>query len=355
MVPFAGWEMPVQYGGVREEVLAVRQNCGLFDVSHMGQLDVHGPGVTQALNAIVSSDWSRVEPGRAAYALLLNERGGVQDDVMGYRLEEDRWLVVVNASRAQEDEKYLRALLPPEISLSNRYASQAMIAIQGPRAEAILQAWCGTDLSELHLRDVRESHVLDKPAVITRGGYTGSDGFEWMGSAELAPGLWRKLTEAGAAPCGLGARDVLRLEAGLPLYGHELRAEWTPQESGVAWAVRMEKPDFQGKAALENRHPHANALRGLRMLGRGIAREGYVVARGGEAIGVVTSGSPSPTLEANIALAILPRGIEAESEVDVLIRGVAHPARVSPLPFVPRSTKAAPKATPQIHKAAPTP
>jgi aminomethyltransferase len=345
LVPFAGWEMPVQYEGVKAETLAVRSSCGLFDVSHMGQLDVSGEGVTEALNAIVSADWSKIPVGRAAYALLLNEEGGVQDDIMGYKLADDRWLVVVNASRADVDEAHLRALLPEGIQLSNRYADQAMIAIQGPDSEAILQKFCAADLRDFRLRDVRETQVLDLPCTIARGGYTGCDGFEWMGDAATAAILWKKLQDAGATPAGLGARDILRLEAGLPLYGHELREEWTPDESGVAFAVKTEKGPFFGRDALMDRREVTveKTLRGIKMLGRAIAREGYTVQLGDEEIGVVTSGSPSPTLETNIALALISADLPVGGEVEVSIRGTRHMARIVALPFVPRTTKTATK------------
>jgi len=344
IVPFAGWEMPVQYEGVRAEALAVRRSCGLFDVGHMAQLDVRGPDAAQALNSVVSADWSRVAPGRAAYALLLNEAGGVQDDVMGYHLTPDHWLVVANASRAQSDEEFLRRYLPPHIELSNRYANQAMIAIQGPRAEEMLAPLCDADLSAWGFRDARPVQVLGSASIVARGGYTGCDGFEWMGDAQTAPLLWQKLIEAGAIPCGLGARDVLRLEAGLPLYGHELNQERTPEESAVGWAVKVEKGPFANREALLQKRASASqparVVRGLRMLGRAIPREGYAVRSNGEEIGLVTSGTLSPTLEAGIALAVLPPNLPLDSTVDIEIRGAAHPARIVALPFVPRSTRA---------------
>lgn len=345
IVPFAGWELPVQYAGVRAETLAVRAGCGLFDVGHMGQLDVRGPDVTGALNALVSADWSRVPVGRAAYGLLLNKSGGVLDDVMGYRLAEEHWFVVVNASRAGVDEAHLRTLLPAWIDLRNRYQDQAMIAVQGLRSEAILGAFCKADLGSMALRDVIQTRVLGAPCILTRGGYTGCDGFEWMGDAQSAPLLWSALLEAGASPCGLGARDVLRLEAGLPLYGHELREDLTPDESGVGFAVKVDKGPFFGREGLlVKRQAGTNlSLRGLQMSGRGIAREGYAVVQGEETLGLVTSGTPSPTLEQNIALALVPRDLAPNSEVQVAIRGALHLARITALPFVPRTTKTASK------------
>jgi aminomethyltransferase len=343
IVPFAGWEMPVQYEGVKAETTAVRSGCGLFDVSHMGQLDVSGEGVTQALNAVVSADWSKVAVGRAAYGLLLTEDGGVQDDIMGYKLADDRWLVVANASRADVDEAHLRAQLPPSISLSNRYQNQAMIAVQGPTAEATLQKFCAADLSAMRLRDVIETEVLGQPCIIARGGYTGCDGFEWIGDAATAPTLWQKLIESGAVAAGLGARDILRLEAGLPLYGHELREDWTPDESGVAFAVKTEKGPFYGREGLLKKRETTvtKTLRGVKMLGRAIAREGYPVVLDGQEIGVVTSGTPSPTLDSNIALALISADLPLGGEVEISMRGALHKAEIVALPFVPRTTKTA--------------
>ncbi len=345
IVPFAGWELPVQYAGVRIETLAVRAGCGLFDVGHMGQLDVLGSDVTRALNAVVSADWSKTPVGRAAYALLLNESGGVLDDIMGYRLGEEHWFVVVNASRAEVDEAHLRALLPASIQLRNRTENQAMIAVQGPRSETILQAFCETDLSSMALRDVCETRVFGVPCIVARGGYTGCDGFEWMGDAQTAPLLWEALLGAGASPCGLGARDVLRLEAGLPLYGHELREDLTPDESGVGFAVKVDKGEFFGREGLLFKRATGTnlSLHGLQMSGRGIAREGYGVVQNGETLGLVTSGTPSPTLERNIALALVPRDLAPNSEVHVSIRGTLHPARITALPFVARTTKTSSK------------
>lgn len=342
IVPFAGWEMAVQFAGVRIESLAVRAGCGLFDTSHMGQLDVVGEGVTAALNTIVSADWSNVRVGRAAYALLLNESGGVLDDIMGYRLRENHWLLVVNASRAQEDELHLRALLPPHIALSSRAANQAMIAVQGLHAEQMLQPFCDFDLSQTVLRDVVECEVLGQKSVLTRGGYTGCDGFEWMGDAATAPILWNRLVEAGAVSCGLGARDVLRLEAGLPLYGHELGEGWTPDESGVAFAVKTDKGDFFGREALLARRltdVHPSTIRGLQMLGRAIPRDGYLVFHDGIEVGTVTSGTLSPAREVGLALARLPASLPLDCVVDVSIRGALHPAQIVALPFISRTTK----------------
>lgn len=339
MVPFAGWEMPVQYAGVIPEVKAVREACGVFDVSHMGQLDVSGPGATAALNKIVSTDWSNVGLGRVAYALLLNETGGVIDDIMGYRLGEDKWLVVVNASRADVDEAHFRAHLPSEVQLSNRYANQAMLAIQGPNSAALLQPLCNLNLAQVVWRDCREAEIDGALGYIARGGYTGSDGFEFMFKGDDASKVWRALLEAGIVPCGLGARDVLRLEAGLPLYGHELREEWTPYESGVGFAAKIAKADFIGREALAEKQTPACRVRAIQMEGKGIPREGYEVMWGGVHIGEVTSGTMSPTIGGGIALAILQNSLNVGDEVQVQIRQSLHPAKIVKPPFVRHESK----------------
>lgn len=337
LVPFAGWEMPVQYAGAIPEVRAVRENCGLFDVSHMGQFLFSGQDVTEALNQIVSADWSRVEIGRAAYTLLLNQNGGIIDDIMGYRLDENEWLIVVNASRADEDEAHFRAHLSQSVSF-RVLTTRVMIAVQGPNAQSVLQPITSTDLSHLKWRDAVRAEVGGVAGILTRGGYTGCDGFEFMTQND-SPAVWNALIENGAVPCGLGARDVLRLEAGLPLYGHELREEWTPQESSVGFAAKIEKPQFIGRDALINKQP-ARKIRGLQMQSKAIAREGYrVLDEQGENIGEVTSGTMSVAQGVGIALAMLPIELQTGDTVNIEIRGTTHAAEVVGLPFVSSGRK----------------
>lgn len=336
IVPFAGWEMPVQYAGVISEVKAVREACGVFDVSHMAQFDVSGPDATAKLNGVVSADWSQVAPNRVAYALLLNENGGVLDDIMGYHLGENQWLIVANASRAEVDEPHLRAHLPG-LSFSNRYENQAMLAIQGQKAQEVLQPLCDLDLSEMKWRDCQKAQIDGVSGLLARGGYTGSDGFEWMFAGSDAAQVWDKLLEAGAIPCGLGARDVLRLEAGLPLYGHELREDWTPQESSVGWAVKNEKGEFVGKKTLPT--TLEKKIAALKMDGKAIPRESYPVAKNGEIIGEITSGTLSPTVGGGIALAMLPAEISVGDTVEIVIRGASHGAQIVKRPFVAHASK----------------
>ena len=339
LVPFAGWEMPVQYEGVIAEVRNVREGCGLFDVSHMGQLRFEGAGVTQWLNQIVSADWEQVAPGRAAYALLLNQSGGVIDDIMGYRLSPDAWLVVVNASRSEIDQAHFQSHLRDGIEMSVGGQDAAMIAIQGAGAQEVLQKLIGESLSQVAWRDVILLGGATE-AVLARGGYTGCDGFEIMFNADDAPQIWNSLVGCGGVPCGLGARDVLRLEAGLPLYGHELRETWTPRESGCSWAVKTEKGEFIGRDALLEKNETTQTIKALRMNGKAIPRDDYrVLDSRDEEIGQVTSGTSSPTLGCGIALARLPRHLEIGDEVFVEIRNTKHAAQIVKPPFVARGRK----------------
>jgi aminomethyltransferase len=288
---------------------------------------------------MVSADWSGVQIGRVAYGMLLNQSGGVMDDVMGYHLAPNEWLVVVNASRADLDEVHFAANLGDGLSLGNRYEDGAMLAIQGTRAAEVLQTLTDYDLSQMKWRDCTMAKVAGARGLIARGGYTGCDGFEFMFFADDAPGVWRALLAAGAVPCGLGARDVLRLEAGLPLYGHELREEWTPYESGCGFAVKLAKGDFLGRAALEEKQTPTRRIRALKMTGKAIPREGYAVLQNGAPIGEITSGTMSPALGIGIALAMVPSTLETGDSVEVQVRNALHPAQIVALPFVPHGRK----------------
>ena len=332
IVPFAGWEMPVQYAGVIAEVRAVRENVGVFDVSHMARFSARGADVAAAFNAIVSADWSQTPNNTAAYALLLNERGGVIDDIMGYHVGENHWDIVSNASRVIEVEAHLRAHLPTSIELENRTARTAMLAIQGSRAIEVLSAR-GNLPTEFPWRRYYEVEIFDVRGYLARGGYTGSDGFEFIFPAESAEFVWGNLLQAGVLPCGLGARDVLRLEAGLPLYGHELREDWTPAESGAGWACKFDKGDFIGREAAQ-REPQQKVI-ALQMEGKAIPREGYAIARDGKVIGKVTSGTMSPIVGAGIALAAARVPLQIGDRVDVMVRDKPQSARVVKKPFVP--------------------
>ena len=332
MVPFAGWEMPVQYAGVIPEVRAVRENCGVFDVSHMARFSARGDAVAAALNALVCSDWSNVSNNTATYSLLLGESGGTIDDIMGYHVDAQHWDIVSNASRVNEVEAHLRAHLPSSIELENRTAQTAMLAIQGPRSFEILSAH-GDLPHPMVWRNYLKAELFGVAGQLARGGYTGSDGFEFIFAAEHASKVWDNLLKAGVIPCGLGARDVLRLEAGLPLYGHELRENWTPAESGAGWAFKSNKGEFIGREAAM-REPNQRII-ALQMESKAIPREGYVIEKNGEIIGEITSGTMSPTVGAGIALAASRRKLEIGESVNVVVRDKPQGARVVKKPFVP--------------------
>ena len=332
MVPFAGWEMPVQYAGVIPEVRAVREGCGVFDVSHMARFAARGADVAAALNALVCSDWANTPNNTAAYSLLLNENGGAIDDIMGYHIDPQHWDIVSNASRVEAVEAHLRAHLPASIELENRTAQTAMLAIQGPRAFEILLAH-GNLPHPMTWRNYLNAELFGVAGQLARGGYTGSDGFEFIFPADTAAQIWANLLEVGVTPCGLGARDVLRLEAGLPLYGHELRENWTPAESGAGWAFKPDKGEFIGRDAAM-REP-SQGIVALQMEGKAIPREGYAIAVNGEKIGEITSGTMSPTVGAGIALASSTQKLEIGDSVDVLVRDKPQGARVVKKPFVP--------------------
>ena len=333
MVPFAGWEMPVSYAGTVAEVAAVRSSTGLFDVSHMGEVSVIGAGAFEFIQTVTTNDAARLSPGKAQYSLLLCEDGGVIDDIIVYCLASNAYLIVLNAGCKDKDWDWLQAQVQGKanVVLEDVSKSTALIAVQGPKAVELISQLTGQeDLSELkRFQFSRGQNGL----VYSRTGYTGDDGFEIFCESADAPSLWQKLTEAGGVPAGLGARDVLRQEAGYPLYGHELDAEASPFESGVGWAVKMKKGDFIGRAALLDL-PKNRRLIGLQMDERAIPREHYPISVNGELIGHTTSGTWSPTLKAGIAMA----RVDAEFSVpgtplSVDIRGRTCPAKVTSLPF----------------------
>ena len=332
MVPFAGWEMAVQYAGVIPEVRAVREDCGVFDVSHMARFSARGANVGAAFNQIVCSDWADTPNNSAAYSLLLNENGGAIDDIMGYHVNREHWDIVSNASRVQAVEAHLRAHLPASTELENRTAQTAMLAIQGPRAFEILSAH-GNLPHPMVWRNYLDAELFGILGQLARGGYTGSDGFEFIFPAQNAVEVWENLLKVGVVPCGLGARDVLRLEAGLPLYGHELRENWTPAESGAGWAFKPDKGEFIGREAAM-RQPQQRIV-ALQMEGKAIPREGYAIQKDGETVGEITSGTMSPTVGAGIALAASKIKLAVRDSVEVIVRDKPQNARVVKKPFVP--------------------
>jgi aminomethyltransferase len=339
MVDFAGWEMPVQYRGIIEEHTAVRNRAGLFDVSHMGEVEVRGAGALDACQYVTANDVRRLTDGRAQYTLLLQPDGGIVDDVLIHRLAADRFLFCVNASNREKDVAHLREHVRGA-EVVDRSDEYGLLALQGPRATAILAGLTALPLGTLPRFAFAEAPVAGRAALVAHTGYTGEDGWELYCAALDAPALWETLLTAGGReglqPAGLGARDTLRLEAALPLYGHELGPETSPFEARLGWVVRMEKGDFVGRAALveHRRRGPRRLLVGVTLTEAGVPRAGYRVLRDGAAVGEVTSGTKSPTLGKGIALGYVePTASAVGAELAVEIRGRAVAATVVSLPF----------------------
>jgi aminomethyltransferase len=338
LVPFAGWEMPVQYAGVIEEVRAVRSRAGLFDVCHMGELHVSGPAALAWLNSVTTNDVARLTPGRAQYSLLLDEEAGILDDILVYCLAPDSYMLVVNAGNTDKVRAWLEGRLLPGVTFEDSSEVTALIALQGPSAREVLQPLCSGPLDELRRFGFAAGTVAGVECLVSRTGYTGEDGFELFTQGDVVA-LWQFILAAGEGrvqPCGLGARDVLRIEAGNVLYGHEIWEEVNPLSAGLMWTVKMDKGAFLGKERLEEYLQAGAALTlvGLTSLSRAIPRQDYVVRHGGEDVGFVTSGTYSPTLEKPIGMAYLPPELgEPATEVDVIIRDRPERMAVTPLPF----------------------
>ncbi|MGH7707923.1 MAG: glycine cleavage system aminomethyltransferase GcvT [Vulcanimicrobiaceae bacterium] len=344
IVPFAGFEMPVQYAGILREHAAVRHRAGIFDLSHMAQFELRGAGVPEWADRLTINAVATMKPDQARYNIFCNERGGALDDVLFYRLL-NRWLLVVNAANAGKIWQHLNAHRAGDVALANHHGQRALIAVQGPRAVEIVAPLCDVDVRDLKYYFCAEGRVDGVAAVIARTGYTGEDGFELFVDGVDAPRLWRRLLEAGAAgglePAGLGARDVLRLEAGMPLYGHELTEDISPVAAGQRWALKLAKPAFTGKAALEAQlaADDYDRIVGILLDGRVPARAGYSVVRNGERVGEVRSASLGPSVgNRNIATALVRKeAAEIGLGLAIEIRGTAHPARVVTLPFYKRT------------------
>lgn len=358
LVPFAGWEMAVQFSGLLAEHQAVRRACGVFDISHMGVLRLRGAGAKDALQGLVPTDLFRIGPGEACYTVLLNGAGGIRDDLIVY----DRgWqagaasgagegtgeelLLVINAACAEADTAWLRSQLEPRgIRIDDAKGDGVLLALQGPEAVARLESLAGTSLAGLPRFGHRELVLQGTAVFVARTGYTGEDGFELLLERGAGLALWQQLLAEGVSPCGLGARDSLRLEAAMLLYGADMDADTTPLEAGLGWLVHLEMPKpFIGRAALERQTAAGveQRLVGLELRGRAIPRQGYPVlaaaAAGSPAVGRVSSGGWSPTLERGIALARVPASLaRVGCELAVEIRGKAEPAVVVRRPFYRR-------------------
>jgi aminomethyltransferase len=341
LVPFAGFEMPVQYTSILSEHATVRERAGLFDVSHMGQLHLRGAGAIGDAERLLTCPVASLKPGRVRYGLLCNERGGVVDDVTVYRLAADHVLLCVNASNIEKDYRWVVGHTADTTDVRNASDETCLLALQGPASEAILQPLVAADLAQVRFFAFALTQLAGVRVLVSRTGYTHAGGFEIFGPAGDAEKLWRTLSEAGAAhglaPVGLGARDTLRLEAGLPLYGHELDDETTPLEAGLGRFVKLAAGGFIGAEALRAQRAQGvpRALAGFVVEGRGIARAGHALAHAGTEVGRVTSGAPSPTLGKPIGLGYVPPPLAAVgTKLDVMVREQAVAARVVETPFV---------------------
>jgi aminomethyltransferase len=348
MVDFGGWDMPVQYtAGVIEEHMRTRTAAGLFDVSHMGEIWVEGSDAIEFVNRLTTNDVTKLVDGQAHYSAFTNEKGGVVDDLLVYRFGPEKLLLVVNAGTTDKDWAWITSHKKDEaVTLTNASSSYCQIAVQGPKAVGILQQLTDTDLDEIRYYWFTTGKVDGVEAIISRTGYTGEDGFEVYADAKFAVQLWNKLLETGKygdgdgiLPAGLAARNTLRLESAMSLYGHELDDEITPLEAGLGWITKLQKGDFVGReplAALKEQGLKRKLV-GFEMTDRGIARDGFEVYVNDEKVGYVTSGSPAPFLKKNIGLAFLPlefANIGQEIKIDV--RGKHLAAEVVATPFYRR-------------------
>ncbi len=344
IVPFAGWEMPVQYAGIKQEHTAVRTRAGLFDVSHMGELELTGPRAVPSADRLVTNDVSRLENGEALYTVCCNERGTILDDLIIYRLGDEHVLVVCNASNRDKILAHFRSQIGDDCDVTDRSDEWALIALQGPRAVAIMQkAGVDAQTCDLPFFHVARAEVAGAPCWVARTGYTGEDGFEVFCDNAAAVDVWRALLGSGETegiePAGLGARDTLRLEARLPLYGNDIDETTNPFEAGLGWVVKLDANPFVGQAALAKIKADGitRKLVGFEMTGRGIARHGYPILVQDERVGSVTSGSPGPTVGKNIGLGYVPKEhSRTGSQLGIEIRGKVIEAVTVKTPFYKR-------------------
>ncbi|GFP36671.1 aminomethyltransferase [Candidatus Hakubella thermalkaliphila] len=334
---FAGWELPVYYSSILKEHFAVREGAGLFDVSHMGRIRVRGSGVVQFLNALLSRNILDQKIGEARYALVCNPEGGVKDDIIAYHQGEDQFLLVVNASNREKILDWMDQNKAGPVDLDDQTENTSLLAVQGPRAEAVVSSIVKQDLSPVKFYTFSSGQFMGEEVVLSRTGYTGEDGFEVFVPNEKVQDLWRELLstgqEYGILPAGLGARDLLRLEMGYPLYGHELTEDISPLEAGLERFVDLDK-GFIGREALLGREVR-RSLVGLRLMDSGVPREGFYVYQGDRLVGQVTSGGFSPTLKSGIALALLDRThVRYGENVDIEIRGKRKKAQLTRIPFI---------------------
>ena len=349
MVPFAGWEMPVEYSGITAEHMAVRTTAGLFDVSHMGEVEIAGKDALTAVQHITSNDASKLQVGQIQYSALTTPEGTFVDDLLVYRFGPSHYLLVINASNIDKDYDWIAARAKeavPDIATVNSSDRYALIAIQGPRAQEILQTLTAIDLAAIKYYWFAHGEIAGVRGTVSRTGYTGEDGFEVMIPPAMAPRVWDALMEAGnphgLVPCGLGARDTLRLEAAMRLYGNDMDETSTVLEADLGWIVGWGKSEFLGRERLHEQKAHgvAKQLVGFEMVDRAIARHGYPVWHSGRAVGVVTSGTQTPFLRKAIGMAYVPPALTAPgTEIEVDVRGRRAKAVTVPMPFYKRPKK----------------
>jgi aminomethyltransferase len=340
VVDFAGWEMPVIYSTIVEEHNAVRNGVGLFDISHMGRLSFDGPDTLALIQKVWTNNAATLKDGQVRYGLICNDEGGIRDDVLVYKWPYG-YAMVVNAGNREKIVGWLNESIGSlNVKVLDQSADTAMLAVQGPKAIALCKDLTGVDPATLGYYFAAPTRYQDQPCVLSRTGYTGEDGVEIIVNKKQAETLWDDLVARGAKPCGLGARDTLRLEAAMPLYGHELGEEIDPFQAGLGWSVKLDKGDFRGRAALLRRKED-KALRqrvGLELSGKRIAREGSALKKNGEAVGVVCSGTFSPTLQKTIAMAYVdPASMAVGTQLTVDVRGKDESATIIPLPFYKRA------------------
>jgi aminomethyltransferase len=346
MVPFAGWEMPVEYSGVTNEHMAVRTRAGVFDVSHMGEIEIAGRNALAAIQRISSNDASRLQIGQAHYSALTTPDGTFVDDMLVYRMAPNHFMLVVNASNTGKDYQWIAAQIAAvgdaaAVDSSSRYA---LIAIQGPASREVLQPLTGVDLNDIKYYWFANGEVASALATISRTGYTGEDGYEIFCRPNQADQVWRALLDAGRSadviPCGLAARDTLRLEAAMRLYGNDIDETTSVLEADLGWIVGWKKDAFIGHERLREQRERGveRKLVGFEMIDRGIARHGYPVVRNGERIGLVTSGTQTPYVKKAIGMAYVPTDLSATgTEIEIDVRGRVSRARVVALPFYKRA------------------
>lgn len=339
IVPFAGYLLPVQYSDIIEEHMAVRERAGLFDVSHMGEVLLTGRNALESLQYLCSNDFGDMQDGRVRYTLLLNPQGGVMDDLLVYRISSERYLLVVNAANREKDALWIREHLLGDAHMEDISEQMAQLALQGPKSKEILEKLVkAEELPQKYYTFTEGVAVGGISCLISRTGYTGSFGYELYCAAKDAESLWEALRgagkEEGLIPCGLGARDTLRLEASMPLYGHEMNDEVSPLETGLGFAVKLKKEDFIGKTALLERGEPSRTRVGLKVTGRGIVREDCPLLAGEKEVGKTTSGTHLPYLKGAYAMALVDQSqAQLGTKLSALVRGRSIEVEVVPLPF----------------------